>query len=150
MSDKNLVDRRTFLSMALRTAVSVATARDAGASPAPEPPPAAKDLRASDGPGGSKRVLTYSDFTYVGGFVLPITTKGLDLRFSRGLTHRYVGSDLRFFSAAHKSTESPSSARDGEIVEFGFPGFGAGDVFPVAPIVRYWGDIYQDKMTTGS
>jgi hypothetical protein len=150
MDEKSHVDRRKFLSSALLTAASLATTRSLSAEPIQEAPRAPTGLRIMGGFYGSKRLLQFADFEYLGGFIFPGSTKSLDIRFSRGLTHRYVGSDLRFFSAAHKGTSALRTLRDGEIFECGFPGLSLKDPFPVAPIIRHWGDIYQNMMNIGT
>jgi hypothetical protein len=149
MDDYNRIDRRRFLSQALLGAASVATAKGISAEPQ-MPPSAPTGVRVLGGFFGGKRLLQASDFEYVGGFILPARTGGLDTRFSRGLAHRYVGSDLRFFAGAHKDQTSPSTVRDGELFEFSFPGLSLKDPLPTAPIIRHWGNIYQDKMALGA
>jgi hypothetical protein len=148
MSDSHRIDRRAFLGSIL-SAATVAGVKGLGAESIQEPPHAPTGVHVLGGFYGGKRLLQPADFEYLGGFILPQLTQGLDARFSRGLTHRYVGTDLRFFSAAHKEVGSPSTVRDGELFEFGFPGLSINEILPTAPIIRHWGDIYQGKMAIG-
>lgn len=153
MKEPSRINRRAFLGSALAGAASLA-ARSGIAQEQDhpriqgEPPKAPTGVRVLGGLYGAKRLIQPSDFEYAGSFILPNSFKGMDVRFSRGLAHRYVGADLRFFSAIHKTPDSP--ARDGEIVEFGFPGLGLKDPMPTAPVIRQWGDIFQDKMVLGT
>ncbi len=149
--DKSVrIDRRTFLSNALVGAASVAGANALAAGSLQEAPAAPTGVRILGGFYGGKRLLQPSDFEYLGGFILPQRSNGQDTRFSRGLAHRYVGTDLRFFSAGHKDTSSPPTSRDGELFEFGFPGLSLKDPLPTAPILRHWGDVYHGKMAVGA
>ena len=140
------ISRRAFLTSTLLSAAAGAS-RDASAQS--QPPKAPSRVKIVAGAPISKTFLQASDFEFLGGFILPQFTAGLDVRFGRGLTHRYVGADLRFLSTAHKTATSPRERRDGELFEVGFPGISATPPYPVAPIVRHWGDIYQDKMCRG-
>jgi hypothetical protein len=150
MNDNNRIDRRAFLGKALLGAASVASAKGLSAEPIQEPPRAPTGVHVLGGFNGGKRLLQPTDFEYIGGFILPGRTGGQDTRFSRGLTHRYVGTDLRFFSAAHKDAQAPKASRDGGLFEFGFPGLSLKDPLPTAPILRHWGDIYQWRMAIGA
>jgi hypothetical protein len=145
MSDQHSITRRDFLGAAFVGAASVA----AGPAETTQRPNAPTGLRVVAG-GPQKALLQFSDFEYVGGFNVPSTSGGLDTRFGRGLAHRYVGGDLRFLSAGHKTPSSPATARDGEVFEFGFPDASPRPPFPTAPILRHWGDIYQNMMFVGT
>ena len=145
--DKLQISRRAFLTSTLLSAAAGAS-RDASAQS--QPPKAPSRVKIVAGAPIAKTLLQASDFEFLGGFILPQLTAGLDVRFGRGLTHRYVGADLRFLSTAHKSTASPRGRRDGELFEVGFPGISVTPPYPVAPILRHWGDIYQDKMCVGT
>ncbi len=150
MSHKNPVTRRKFLNSALLTAASVAASRATAAESVQEPPKAPTGLRIVVAGVPTKRLLQFSDFEYLGGFVVPGWSGGLETRFGRGLTHRYLGNDLRFFSTGHKTATSPANVRDGGVFEFGFPGVSLAEPFPSAPILQHWGDIYGNKMGQGT
>ena len=149
MSDSSRIDRRAFLGSILGAA-TVAGVKGVGAASIQEAPRAPTGVHVLGGFYGGKRLLQPTDFEYLGGFILPQRTQGLDTRFSRGLTHRYVGADLRFFSAAHKDAPIAESRAGRRAVRVRIPrpqrSMGS---LPTAPIIRHWGDIYQGKMAIG-
>ncbi len=139
--------RRAFLGSALAAGAAAISSRQAEAQTAAPSAPTGVHIVAPGLQG--KRLLQFNDFEYMGGFRLPNAAGGLDLRFGRGLAHRYLGQDLRFLSAGHKPAGAPLALRAGGVFEFGFPGLSVRPPFPLAPIVRQWGDIYQNKMVVG-
>jgi hypothetical protein len=147
MSDHSIT-RRAFLGNALAGVAAISTIHDAEAQTAR--PSAPTGLRIVAPGFQTKRLLQFSDFEYVGGFRFPNTAGDLDLRFGRGLAHRYMGRDLRFYSTGHRMALTPATVRDGSVFEFGFPGVSATAPFPIAPILRNWGDIYQNKIVVGT
>jgi hypothetical protein len=48
----------------------------------------------------AKQLLTQSDFTYIGAFLMPASSGSGDATFGRGLAHRYVNGELRMFSTS--------------------------------------------------
>ena len=147
MDTTNHLSRRAFLTSTL-VAAATGVSREANAQA--QAPSAPRGVKIVAGAPIAKTLLQASDFEFLGGCVMPAFTAGLEIRFGRGLTHRYVGTDLRFFSTGHKSASSPRERRDGELFEIAFPGVSLNPPYPVAPIVRHWGDIYQDKMCAGT
>jgi hypothetical protein len=144
MSDPHSITRRAFLGNALAGAAAISALPPAEADTA-QRPDAPSALRVV----GTKRLIQFSDFEYVGGFRFPNEAGDLDLRFGRGLAHRYLGGDLRFLSTGHKTGPGRPNLRAGKVFEFAFPGASATPPFPLAPILREWGDIYQNKMVVG-
>lgn len=89
----------------------------------------------------TKAVIAESDFTYLGCFRVPITINGSDgTDYGYGLTHRYVGGQLRLFSTCggpygHRVYEmTPPATLDTDATP---------DTY--ATEVEYWGDIYQSE-----
>ncbi len=148
MNDEHSITRRAFLGNALAGAAAISAVSPADAQTTRPSAPTGVHIVMPGSQG--KRLLQFTDFQFLGGFRLPMTTMGLDVRFGRGLAHRYLGTDLRFFSTGHKTSATPATVRDGEVFEFGYPGVSMTAPFPMAPILRHWGDIYQSKIAVGT
>jgi hypothetical protein len=85
-----------------------------------------------------KPVLKESDFTYLGSFRIPEKDgKAWSTAFSAsGLTHRYVDGKLRFITASH-------CYGGGLVYETDFPDISAVAPFPMAKVIKHWGDVYH-------
>ena len=90
--------------------------------------------------GGVKQLLTQNDFSYLGNFKLPDTSGGLSIGHSFGLTYRYVGGVLHFFS-----TTSQGSGSLGEVYEMIYPGYAALASAPTATVAQHWGAVHGNK-----
>jgi hypothetical protein len=82
------ITRRAFLGRAVGTTVALGWR--------PQPALGARLTRQAVRSAGSRAVLTAADFTPLGYY--DVQTRGLDSPFVWGLTHRYVGGDLRFLT----------------------------------------------------
>lgn len=90
-----------------------------------------------------KTLLTIDDFTYLGAFKIPYTSGGKGTSASaRGLTHRYVGGQLRFFT----TTYQPVDMSQVHVFEMSYPGLAASAPYPQASSVKHWGNIHGDKL----
>ena len=89
--------------------------------------------------GSAKAALTEADFTYLGCFSEPTSVGGKSTDYGQGLTHRYVGGELRLFL-----TVTPNSS---EVYEVTVPSTlsTGGTIDQAATLVRNWGDIYQSE-----
>jgi hypothetical protein len=128
------ISRRSFLNnLAAGGAVSSA-AIWARSNYAQTNPSAPQNLRFG------KPVLAENDFSYLGSFKLPTSSGGKSAELSRGLTHRYVSGQLRFFT----TTQQGPSTGHGEVYEIYDPGYAKSN-YPTATVVRHWRDIAGDK-----
>jgi hypothetical protein len=81
----------------------------------------------------SKRVLSSTDFSYVGAFQVPLDVAGKGTAYSRGLTVRYVNGELRLVSMAYPD----------QVFEMAPPSVLAqapGD-FQTGAVTRVWGNV---------
>ena len=95
-----------------------------------------------------RAVITPADFVYLGAFAPPqqaVTTseggKWSTAYATGGLALRSVMGEKRFFATTHVYS-------GGLVYEMSFPGLAREPDYPVADIVREWGDIYQDRKIT--
>src|SRR5207248_3208195 len=91
--------RRQFLSQVGRAGILVYPALGARSLWA-QSPGAPTNLRLASNNPGARSVLSAKDFTYLGAFRMPEVAGGGDAQWGKGLTHRYVNGQLRFFSSA--------------------------------------------------
>ena len=89
----------------------------------------------------AKQLLTQSDFTYIGAFLMPASTGSGDAPFGRGLAHRYVNGELRMFS---------TSWNPQDVYEVKVPTLSVNGPFQTAQVARNWGDIYHGQRVTNS
>jgi hypothetical protein len=94
----------------------------------------------------AKQVLTQSDFTYLGSFLLPQSIGGqFDPGWGRGFAIRYVNGELRAMTMAL----NPVPPNNAPLYEVRVPNPVIGNNPPTAQLVRNWGDILQGKTSTG-
>lgn len=85
-----------------------------------------------------KKVLTQSDFEYIGAFLLPTSGVNGDPIWGQGLTHRYVNGELRMFAYAWNAA-GPQNMYE---VRVPAPSLTSS---PTATVVRNWGDVAGNK-----
>lgn len=90
-------------------------------------------VKASSG-GGGKTVIQSSNFTYLGYYDVNL---GGEFCYGQGLTHRYVGGELRFLALTHAGS-SPAF----RLVEFAAPASLSGTV---SATTRTWSDPFDNK-----
>ena len=86
-----------------------------------------------------KTLLTASDFTFIGGFRLPVDGP-YDTGYGRGLAHRYVNGELRFFRTAFNVGGDPDRW---PVYEVTAPTPTLTWPYPVATLARQWGSVYR-------
>jgi hypothetical protein len=128
MLKKSLSRRRFLRSLAAIPAVSATTYAQA--------PTQVQGARSQDPQ--SRSVLTFGDFSYLGRFRMPNAVNGQDAAWGRGLAHRYVGGQLRFFTTNVNQT----------LYEVSLPALVTSGTPNTAPLVRYWGDFSESKRFT--
>jgi hypothetical protein len=148
MSVKDKFSRRRFLSgVGQLGAVGVPLLMGAREAAAQTPPSAPRNLRLTPtspggGGGGQKTVLTQGDFSYLGSFRMPESVGSMDMRWGRGLTHRYVNGQLRFFSIGLNPSDIYEVAAPASLASSP-----ASSAF--ATLVRHWGALDQGAVTSG-
>ncbi len=138
MSESNALTRRRFMTrLAQAGATPLLLGSRLFAQQVPRPPGQPTMETSASGP---KAVLTLSDFTYLGSFRMPDTAGGQSTANAYPLTLRYVNGQLRFFGRTQQQG-------DQGVYEAAFPGLGSNpSSSPLASVVRYWGNIYGNKM----
>jgi len=118
------IPRRRFLQAAgvVTASVTLPTVLSATSSGAGRVPRAMGDTTSLVGP---------FNLRFRGAWTLPVTVAGEDASWGGALVLRTVGGERRFFAATVKET----------VYEVRFPGLGWTPPFPVAPVVRTWGDV---------
>jgi hypothetical protein len=83
----------------------------------------------------ARRVIARTDIRYLGSFRMPPSAMGQDAAWGRALAHRVVGGAHRFLA----------STVPGGVFEVREPRLARRAPYPVAPIVREWGDVTQGR-----
>jgi hypothetical protein len=92
--------------------------------------------------GGGRSLITAIDFTYLGAYVVDSSVGGGGLTFAGGLTHRYVGGELRFLTMGYGGAIGADP-----VCEFKLNPSGYGSTISSTQQTNSWSEIFSPALS---